>query len=75
MSLLEQDTTRKERADWKVTKLKFEVGYKEKYSPGEIWDSAIKGNDEKCYLPELYYLVYRKSYPEEDDNWKPASAV
>ena len=41
MSLLEKDTTRKERVNKKVTELDFEAGNSEKYKVEAIWHSAV----------------------------------
>ena len=74
MSLLEQDTTRKKWVDEQVTEL--EDGDSEESEVGAIWDSAVYANEsESGQLPGLYYLVVRKGYPEEENTWKPLSAV
>ena len=57
VSLLEQDTTRKERMDEKVTELDFEAGNSEKYKVKAIWDSAVYAGESKNHQPKLYYLV------------------
>ena len=77
MSLLEQDTTRKERVDKNaMTQLEFEVDNNQEYKVEEIWDSTVYAIElEAGYLPGLYYLVDWKSYAEEESTWEPASAV
>ena len=75
MSLLEQDTTRKERVDEKVTELDFEAGDSEEYEVEAIRDSAVYARESEGHLPGLYYLVAWKGYPEEENTWEPVSAV
>ena len=58
VSLLEQDTIRKERVDEKVTELDFEAGNSEGYEVEAIRDSAVYVMEsESGHLPKLYYLV------------------
>ena len=74
VSLLEQDTTRKERVDEQVTEL--EAGDSEEYEVEAIWDSAVYASElELGQLPGLYYLVAWKRYPEEENTWEPSFAV
>ena len=41
-----------------------------------IWDSAVYAKESATgQLPGLYYLVLWKGYPEEENTWKPASAI
>ena len=66
VSLLEQDTTRKERVDEQVTEP--EAGDSEEYEVEAIWDSAVYANEsESGQLPSLYYLVAWKGYPKEEN--------
>ena len=67
MSLLEHDSTRKERIDKKITELDFEAGDSKKSKVKAIWDSAVYAKELKGYLPELYYLVVWKSCLEEEN--------
>ena len=68
MSLLKQNTTRKERVDENVTKLEFNAGDSEEYKVEAIWDSAVYAiKSETGHLPSLYYLVAWKGYPEEEN--------
>ena len=67
MSLLEQDTTRKELVDKKVTELDFEAGDSEKYKVEALRDSAVYVKELKSHLPGLYYLVAWKCYPKEEN--------
>ena len=57
LSLLEQDITRKERVDKKVTELDFEGGNSKEYVVETIWDSAVYAKKLKGHLLGLYYLV------------------
>ncbi len=76
MSLLEQDITRKRRADENVTLLEFEAGDSEEYKMEAIRDSAVYARESQSgNLPGLYYLVLGKSYLEEKNTWEPSSAV
>ena len=65
MSLLEQDSTKKERVK-KVPEL--DAGNKsKKYKVEAIWDSAVYAEElESGHLPELYYLIIWKGYLEEE---------
>ena len=74
MSLLEEDTTRKERVE-KVPEL--DAGdNSEEYEVEAIRDSAVYAEEsESGQLPGLYYLVAWKRYPEEENTWEPSSAV
>ena len=66
VSLLEQDTTRKERVDEQVTEL--EAGDSEEYEVEAIRDSAVYASEsESGQLPGLYYLVAWKGYSEEEN--------
>ena len=70
MSLLEQNTRKKERVE-KIAKL--DAGDKsEEYKVETIWDSAVYANkSESGHLPSLYYLVAWKGYPKKKNTWKP----
>ena len=58
MSLLELDTTKNERVDERVKKLKLKAGNSKKYKVETIWDSAVYASkSESGQLPGLYYLV------------------
>ena len=58
VSLLEQDTTRKERVDKNLTELKFDTGNSEEYKVEAIWQSAVYAmKSELGHLLGLYYLV------------------
>ena len=65
VSLLEQDTIRKEWVDEKITELDFEAGDSKEYKVEAIWDSAVYAKESKDHLPRLYYLVALKGYPKE----------
>ena len=74
LSLLKQDTTRKERVDKLVTNLK--TGNSKEYEIEAIWDSTVYvKKSESGQLPGLYYLISWKGYPKEKNTWKPLLAV
>ena len=73
--LLEQDITKKEQVDKKVTELDFEAGNSEEYKVEAIWDSTVYAKESKDHLPKLYYLVVWKGYPKEENIWEPVSAI
>ena len=77
MSLLEQDTTRKERVDENVTKLDTGDNKSGEYKVGSIYDSKVYTREPKFgyHLPRLYYLIIWKRYPEKDNTWEPVLAV
>ena len=57
VSLLEQNTTRKEQVDEENVE-ELDVGDKEEYEMEVIWDSAVYARESKSgHLPDLYYLV------------------
>ena len=53
----------------------FEPGNNKEYKVETIWDSAVYAKEADRYLPGLYYLIVWKGYPEEENTWKPFSAV
>ena len=75
VSLLGQDTTKKEWEDEKVTELEFESGNNLEYKVKTIWDSAVYANKAEGHLPGLYYLVAWKKYPKKENTWELLSAV
>ena len=76
LSLLEQDTTKKEQVDKRVKKLKLEAGDSKEYKVEAIWDSTVYASKlESDQLPDLYYLVAWKRYPKKENTWEPLSAV
>ena len=72
VSLLEQDTLRK-RQEFSVPE--FEPGDNKEYKMETILDSAIYAKEADRQLPELYYLVAWKGYPEEKSIWELFLAV
>ncbi len=79
VSLLEQDTMRRERVDKARPKrekdLEIEARGDKEYEVEAIIDSAVYGQQANDQMPGLYYLVSWKSYPEEENTWEPSSAV
>ena len=78
ISLLEQDTKKKEWVDKKKAgQLEFEAGNNnEKYKVEGICDSTVYTRElEAGHLPGLYYLVSWKNYFENKSTWKPALTV
>ena len=74
VSLLEQNTTKKERVDKQVTEL--EAGDSKEYKIEAIWDSVVYASKlESGQLLGLYYLVAWKGYFEKENTWEPLSAV
>ena len=67
MSLLKQETTRKERMNelFPESKPGFDAGNNKKYEVEAIIDSAIYAKEAERHLPGLYYMVSWKSYSEE----------
>ena len=74
MSLLKQDTTRKEQDD---NTAELDAGNDSgKYEVKIIRESTVYAKkSESGHLPDLYYLVSWKGYPKEENIWEPASAV
>ena len=78
VSLLEQNTTKKEGVNDTQLDFEFEaVDNKDKeYEIDGIWDSAVYAKESAIgQLPGLYYLVLWKGYPEEENTWEPTSAI
>ena len=76
VSLLEQDTTKKKQVNDMQLEFKFEASDKKEYEINGIWDSAVYVKESATeQLPELYYLILWKSYPEEKNTWEPALAI
>ena len=74
VSLLEQDSTKKERDD-NAAELDANDDNGE-YKVEAIWNSAVYAREsESGHLPGLYYLVFWKRYLEEENTWEPASVV
>ena len=64
MSLLEQNTNKKERLDKWVTE--FEAGNSKEYKVEAIWDNAVYTSESELgQLSGLYYLIAWKGYPKE----------
>ena len=76
VSLLEQDTTRKERVHEENAEELDAGDDSEEYKVEAIRDSAVYAREsESGHLPDFYYLVSWKGYPKEENTWEPASAV
>ena len=76
MLLLKKDTTRKERVHEENVE-ELDAGDDRGEDEVEaIRDSVVYAREsESGHLPGLYYLVFWKGYPEEENTWEPASAV
>ena len=74
MSLLEQDTTKKDPVE-KVPES--DAGENSKnYKVEAIWDSAVYTMESKSgHLPEPYYLVAWKGYLKKENTWEPVLAI
>ena len=76
MSLLELNTTRKQRVSKKVPELDASNKDSKKYKMEAIWNSAVYANKlESSHLSGLYYLVAWKGYSKEENTWELLSAV
>ena len=77
MSLLKQDITEKGRIDGNTLQLEFEDNGKgEDYEFEAICNSTVYVKEsESGQLPELYYLISWKKFPEEDNTWELALAI
>ena len=76
ISLLEQNTPKKRRVNNTQLDFEFEANDNKKYEVDGIWDSAVYARESATrQLPGLYYLVLWKGYPEEENIWKPISAI
>ncbi len=71
MSLLEQDTTRKRWVDNKALpepEKEFEAEDDKEYEVETIIDSAMYDQQiNNSQMPDFYYLISWKSYPEEEN--------
>lgn len=78
MSLLEQDTTRKEGVN-KLLELEREqeldARNDKEYKVKAIYNSKVYAKEAGGQLPGLYYLVSWKGYTEEESIWEPALTV
>ena len=72
VSLLEQDTTKKER-EFSVPE--FEPGNDKEYEVEAIRDSTVYAKEADRHLLGLYYLVAWKGYSEEESTWEPSLTV
>ena len=74
--LQEQDTTWKERVDKNATELDADDNEGGEYKVETIQNSSVYAKESKSgHLPEFYYLVSWKDYPEEENTWEPHLAV
>lgn len=58
VSLLEQDTTRKRRADETISKLEFDNKNGKEYKVEVIFDSMLYARESRKHLLAFYYLVF-----------------
>ena len=76
VSLLEQDTMKQGRVNDTQLDFEFEAGDDKEYKVDGIQDSAVYARESAIgQLPGLYYLVFWKSYTEEENTWEPALAI
>ena len=76
VSLLEQDTTWKERVDEENVEELDAGDNSGEYEVEAIRDSTVYARElESGHLPGFYYMVSWKRYSEEENTWEPASAV
>ena len=75
--LLKQDITRKGQMNelFPEPEPEFDIGNNKEYEVEIIKNSAVYAKESKRHLPGLYYLVFCKSYPEEESTWEPSFAV
>ena len=72
--MLEQYTIKKGQVN--DMQLEFEAGNNKEYKVDGIWDSAIYAKESTIgQLPRLYYLVFWKSYPKEENTCEPTLAI
>ena len=65
MSLLKQDTIKKERIDENITELEFGAGNSEEYKVEASRDCAVYTKESEVYLTGLYHLIAWKGYLKE----------
>lgn len=64
--------------DKTTIELQFEIearNYGREYRVKGIWDSAIYAREFEGHLLDFYYLVFWKSYSEEENTWEPTLVV
>ena len=72
--LLEQNNIKKGQVN--DMQLEFKAGNNKKYEIDGIWNSTVYNKESTiAQLPELYYLVLWKGYPEEENTWKPILVI
>ena len=77
MLLLKKDITRKGRMNklFPESEPKFDAGDNKEYKVEAIINSAVYVKKTEGYLSSLYYLVFWKGYPEEENTWELSSIV
>ena len=77
VSLLEDNTTRKEWMNKLFSKLEseFDIGNNKEYKVEAMIDSAVYAKKAKGHLLDLYYFVFWKGYQEKESTWEPSFAV
>ena len=55
--------------------LEFETGDDKRYKVDGIWELVVYDKESAGQLPEFYYLVLWKGYPEEENTWQPTLAI
>ena len=74
MLLLKQDITRQGQME---TAIELDENNNKEYKVKAICDNEVyvKESDNSYHLSDLYYLVLRKNYPEEENTWEPILAI
>ena len=67
MSLLKQKITKKKQGDQLLKPKELKVGDNKKYQVEAIINCMVYGQEANNQIPDLYYLILWKSYPEKQN--------